>query len=56
MRWQCWQKKWDYLLRFYASGVELNEEVARAHAYNGDRLHLTMWDRPIDFETYDARP
>ena len=37
-------------------GVELNEDVARAHAYTGDGLHLTMWDRPIDFETHDARP
>jgi hypothetical protein len=37
-------------------GVELNEGVARAHPYTGDRLHLTMWDRPIDVETYDARP
>jgi L-alanine-DL-glutamate epimerase-like enolase superfamily enzyme len=37
-------------------GVELNEDVARAHAYTGDGLHLTMWDRPIDEETFDARP
>lgn len=29
-------------------GVELNEEVARAHPYDGDALHLTMADRPID--------
>ena len=37
-------------------GVELNEDVARAHAYTGDGLHLTMWDHPIDEETFDDRP
>jgi L-alanine-DL-glutamate epimerase-like enolase superfamily enzyme len=36
-------------------GVELNEQVARAHPYTGDRLHLTMWSDPIDTATYDAR-
>ena len=29
-------------------GVELDEDVARAHPYDGDGLHLTMWDEPID--------
>ncbi|MEO6652689.1 MAG: mandelate racemase/muconate lactonizing enzyme family protein [Ilumatobacteraceae bacterium] len=29
-------------------GVELNEAVARAHPYTGDRTHLTMWNDPID--------
>ncbi len=29
-------------------GVELNEDVARAHPYTGDRTHLTMWNDPID--------
>lgn len=29
-------------------GVELDEEVARAHPYTGDGLHLDMTDRPID--------
>ena len=29
-------------------GVELDEEVARAHPYEGDRLHLEMGDRPYD--------
>jgi 2-dehydro-3-deoxyphosphogalactonate aldolase len=29
-------------------GVELDEEVALAHPYAGDRLHLEMADRPID--------
>jgi 2-dehydro-3-deoxyphosphogalactonate aldolase len=28
-------------------GVELNEEVALAHPYEGNRLHLEMADRPI---------
>ena len=29
-------------------GVELDEDVARAHPYAGDRTHLTMWANPID--------
>ena len=29
-------------------GVELNEDVARAHPYEGDRTHLTMWNDAID--------
>jgi len=29
-------------------GVELDEEVAFAHPYTGDKLHLEMADRPID--------
>lgn len=29
-------------------GVELNEEVARAHPYDGDALHLSMQETPID--------
>ena len=37
-------------------GVELDEEVARAHPYDGDGLHLTMWDDPIDRAQFDARP
>ncbi len=28
-------------------GVELNEEVAAAHPYDGDLLHLEMADRPL---------
>ncbi|HSM41268.1 MAG TPA: mandelate racemase/muconate lactonizing enzyme family protein [Afifellaceae bacterium] len=28
-------------------GVELNEEVARAHPYDGDELHLTMVEEPV---------
>jgi 2-dehydro-3-deoxyphosphogalactonate aldolase len=28
-------------------GVELNEEVARQHPYNGDKLHLEMLDHPL---------
>jgi len=28
-------------------GVELNEEVAAAHPYSGDKLHLEMLDRPV---------
>ncbi|MCC2112352.1 MAG: mandelate racemase/muconate lactonizing enzyme family protein, partial [Hyphomicrobiales bacterium] len=33
-------------------GVELNEEVARAHPYDGDRLHLEMGDVPFDPRTH----
>jgi len=29
-------------------GVELNEEVARAHPYDGDKLHLEMGQTPFD--------
>ena len=29
-------------------GVELDEDVARAHPYTGDGLHLDMTERPID--------
>ena len=29
-------------------GVELDEVVARAHPYDGDATHLTMWNDPID--------
>jgi len=29
-------------------GVELNEDVARAHPYTGNRLHLEMGDDPFD--------
>ena len=28
-------------------GVELNEEVALAHPYTGDKVHLEMTERPI---------
>jgi galactonate dehydratase len=28
-------------------GIELNEEVARAHPYTGDKLHLEMTQQPI---------
>jgi hypothetical protein len=28
-------------------GVELNEDVALAHPYEGDRLHLEMTERPV---------
>lgn len=32
-------------------GVELNEEVALAHPYEGDRLHLEMGAEPFDAKT-----
>jgi L-alanine-DL-glutamate epimerase-like enolase superfamily enzyme len=31
-------------------GVELDEDVARAHPYSGDGLHLDMTERPIDVD------
>ena len=37
-------------------GVELNEDVARAHPYTGDGLHLTMWDEPVDTAEFGGRP
>ena len=30
-------------------GVELDEEVARAHAFDGDGLHIEMVDDPVDY-------
>ena len=30
-------------------GVELDEEVARAHAFDGEGLHLEMEDDPVDY-------
>lgn len=32
-------------------GVELNEEVAEAHPYEGDLLHLEMTDHPVVFDS-----
>lgn len=32
-------------------GFELNEEVASAHPYSGDKLHLEMQNRPFDART-----
>ncbi len=33
-------------------GVELNEEVAQAHPYTGNKLHLEMTDFPVTFEIF----
>ena len=30
-------------------GVELDEEVARAHPFDGEGLHLEMVDDPVDY-------
>ena len=30
-------------------GVELDEEVARAHAFDGEGLHIEMVDEPVDY-------
>jgi 2-dehydro-3-deoxyphosphogalactonate aldolase len=32
-------------------GVELNEEVAKAHPYTGDKLHLEVQTTPINYST-----
>ena len=31
-------------------GIEIDEDLARAHPYNGDGLHLQMQDAPCDYE------
>ncbi len=31
-------------------GITLNDEVAKVHAYQGDRLHLEMQDAPCDWQ------
>ncbi len=31
-------------------GIELNDEIARAHLYTGDRLHLEMQEAPCDWQ------
>jgi len=31
-------------------GITLNDEVAQAHAYAGDRLHLEMQEAPCDWQ------
>jgi L-alanine-DL-glutamate epimerase-like enolase superfamily enzyme len=36
-------------------GVELNEDVARRHPYDGDELHIGMWSKPIDTAEFDDR-
>jgi L-alanine-DL-glutamate epimerase-like enolase superfamily enzyme len=35
-------------------GIELNEELAAAHAYTGDRLHLEMQEAPCDWQNGNA--
>ena len=30
-------------------GIEFDEDVARAHPYKGDRLHLEMQEAPCDY-------
>jgi len=36
-------------------GVELDEDVARAHPYEGDDTHISMWSDPIDEAAMDDR-
>lgn len=35
-------------------GIEIDEEVARAHPYTGDRLHLEMQEDPCDYSRGNA--
>ncbi|MEX3015875.1 mandelate racemase/muconate lactonizing enzyme family protein [Gymnodinialimonas hymeniacidonis] len=35
-------------------GIEFNEDLARAHRYAGDRLHLEMQDAPCDWQNGNA--
>ncbi|MEX0349497.1 MAG: mandelate racemase/muconate lactonizing enzyme family protein [Paracoccaceae bacterium] len=35
-------------------GIEVNEALARAHPYKGDRLHLQMQEAPCDYEGQNA--
>ncbi len=35
-------------------GITLNDDVARAHAYAGDRLHLEMQEAPCDWQNGNA--
>jgi galactonate dehydratase len=36
-------------------GVELDEDVARAHPYTGNVTHLSMWSKPLDEADEDDR-
>jgi L-alanine-DL-glutamate epimerase-like enolase superfamily enzyme len=36
-------------------GVELNEDVARAHPYTGSSTHISMWQDPLDETDLDKR-
>jgi hypothetical protein len=35
-------------------GIELNDDVAAAHPYTGDRLHLEMQEAPCDWQNGNA--
>ena len=43
----CWEDGYVIPPTAPGLGVELNEAVANAHPYDGDRLHLEMADRPL---------
>jgi 2-dehydro-3-deoxyphosphogalactonate aldolase len=44
----CWEDGYVIPSEEPGLGVELDEDVALAHPYAGDRLHLEMADRPVD--------
>jgi L-alanine-DL-glutamate epimerase-like enolase superfamily enzyme len=43
-----WEDGWVIPPTTPGLGVVLNEDVARAHPYQGDELHLDMAEEPID--------
>jgi len=43
-----WENGWVIPPTAPGLGVELDEDVARAHPYQGDGLHLDLAERPID--------
>ena len=42
-----WEEGFVLLPQEPGLGIELNEEVARAHPYTGDKLHLEMTNTPV---------
>ena len=46
----CWEEGCIIPPDLPGLGIELNEEVARAHPYDGSGLHLEMLREPVDFK------
>ena len=46
----CWEEGHILPPEAPGLGIELNEEVARAHRYDGDGLHLEMLPDAIGFD------
>ena len=45
----CWEEGYVIPSQRPGMGHDLNEDMARAHPYDGDRLHLEMQDTPYDY-------